>query len=82
MRQKPNQLWWLTSVLATWAGFVLRRLYIDCVSRRNDVGCRAARSMTAKLTLDALELALWARKVVKGGLIHHSARQPIPCDSL
>ena len=35
------------------------------------VGWRAARSMSADLTLDALEQALWARQVT-GNLIHHS----------
>lgn len=35
------------------------------------VGWQVSSSMTAELTLDALEQALWAPKV-KGGLIHHS----------
>ncbi len=37
------------------------------------VGRRVSTSMSADLTLDALEQALWARKV-KGSLIHHSDR--------
>ncbi len=37
------------------------------------VGWRVSTSMSADLTLDALEQALWARKV-KGGLVHHSDR--------
>jgi len=45
---------------------------IDVFSRML-VGRRASRQMTADLTLDALEQALWARKV-KGNLIHHSDR--------
>jgi transposase InsO family protein len=45
---------------------------IDVFSRMI-VGWKVARSMTAELTLDALEQALWARRV-KENLIHHSDR--------
>jgi len=70
---RPNQLWVADfTYVATWAGFVYVAFIIDVFSRMI-VGWRAARSMTAELTLDALEQALWARKV-KGGLIHHSDR--------
>ena len=58
--------------MATWAGFVFVAFVIDVFSRMI-VGWRAARSMSADLTLDALEQALWARKV-KDGLVHHSDR--------
>jgi len=67
----PNQFWVADfTYVATWAGFAYVNFIIDVFSRMI-VGWRAARSMTADLTLDALEQALWARKV-KGGLIHHS----------
>jgi transposase InsO family protein len=58
--------------VATWTGFVYVAFVIDVFSRMI-VGWRVARSMSAELTLDALEQALWARKV-KGNLIHHSDR--------
>lgn len=70
---RPNQLWVADfTYVATWTGFVYVAFIIDVFSRMI-VGWRAARSMTAELTLDALEQALWARKV-KGDLIHHSDR--------
>jgi len=71
--ERPNQLWVADfTYVATWSGFVYVAFVIDVFSRMI-VGWRAARSMTADLTLDALEQALWARKV-KGNLIHHSDR--------
>lgn len=70
---RPNQLWVADfTYVATWAGFVYVAFVIDVFSRMI-VGWRAAISMSAELTLDALEQALWARKV-KGSLIHHSDR--------
>ena len=70
---RPNQLWVADfTYVATWAGFVYVAFVIDVFSRMI-VGWRVARTMTAELTLDALEQALWARKV-KGNLIHHSDR--------
>ena len=68
---KPNQLWVADfTYVATWTGFVFVAFVIDVFSRMI-VGWRAAKTMTTDLTLDALEQALWARKV-KGNLIHHS----------
>jgi len=70
---RPNQLWVADfTYVATWSGFVYVSFIIDVFSRMI-VGWRAAKSMSAELTLDALEQALWARKV-KGNLIHHSDR--------
>ena len=67
---RPNQLWVADfTYVATWAGFVYVAFIID-VFARMIVGWRAARSMSADLTLDALEQALWARQV-SGNLIHH-----------
>ena len=70
---RPNQLWVADfTYVATWSGFIFVAFIIDVFSRMI-VGWRAATSMRADLTLDALEQALWARKV-KGDLIHHSDR--------
>jgi putative transposase len=69
--ERPNQLWVADfTYVATWSGFVYVAFVID-VFARMIVGWRAATSMSTDLTLDALEQALWARKV-KGNLIHHS----------
>jgi len=68
---RPNQLWVADfTYVATWAGFVFVAFVIDVFSRMI-VGWRAARSMSADLTLDALEQAIWARDIT-GKLIHHS----------
>jgi len=70
---RPNQLWVADfTYVATWAGFVFVAFIIDVFSRMI-VGWRVAKSMSADLTLDALEQALWARKVNEP-LIHHSDR--------
>jgi putative transposase len=68
---RPNQLWVADfTYVATWIGFVYVAFVVD-VFARMIVGWRVATSMNTDLTLDALEQALWARKV-KGNLIHHS----------
>jgi len=70
---RPNQLWVADfTYVATWAGFVYTAFVIDVFSRMI-VGWRVSSAMNAELTLDALEQALWARKV-KNSLIHHSDR--------
>lgn len=69
----PNQLWVADfTYVATWVGFVFVAFIIDAFSRMI-VGWRVARSMSADLTLDALEQALWARDIT-GRIIHHSDR--------
>jgi transposase InsO family protein len=71
--ERPNQLWVADiTYVATWSGFVYVGFVID-VFARMIVGWRVSPSMNAELTLDALEQALWARRL-KGGLIHHSDR--------
>jgi len=68
---RPNQLWVADfTYVATWVGFVFVAFIIDAFSRMI-VGWRAAISMSAELTLDALEQAIWARDI-SGKLIHHS----------
>ena len=68
---RPNQLWVADfTYVATWVGFVFVAFIIDAFSRMI-VGWRAAATMSAELTLDALEQAIWARDI-SGKLIHHS----------
>jgi len=68
---RPNQLWVADfTYVATWTGFVFVAFIIDVFSRMI-VGWRASTSMSAGLTLDALEQAIWARDI-SGKLIHHS----------
>ena len=68
---RPNQLWVADfTYVATWSGWAYVAFVID-VFARMIVGWRAAVSMSAELTLDALEQAIWAREV-NGKLIHHS----------
>jgi len=70
---RPNELWVADfTFVATWAGFVYVAFVIDVFSRMI-VGWRVSSSMSAELTLDALEQALWAREV-RGPLIHHNDR--------
>jgi transposase InsO family protein len=67
----PNELWVADfTYVAAWSGFVYVAFIIDAFSRMI-VGWRVSCSMSAELTLDALEQALWAREV-KGRLVHHS----------
>ena len=72
--ERPNQLWVadLTHV-ATWSGFVYVAFVIDAFSRFL-VGWQASRSLRTDLALDALEMAIWARRGELEGLVHHSDR--------
>jgi putative transposase len=71
---RPNQLWVADlTYVATWAGFVYVALVIDAFSRFI-VGWQAARSLRTDLALDALEMAIWARRGDLEGLVHHSDR--------
>jgi len=70
---RPNQLWVADlTYVATWSGFVYTVSIIDAYSRAI-VGWRSSRSLRADLALDALEMAIWARRDL-GELIHHSDR--------
>ena len=70
---RPNQLWVADfTYVATRKGFVYVAFVID-VFARMIVGWRVLRTMCAELTLDALEQALWVRKIGES-LIHHSDR--------
>ena len=71
----PNRLWVadLTYVKAH-SGFVYVAFVVDAFSRRV-VGWQASCSLRTDLALDALEMALWARRGEKlEGLVHHSDR--------
>jgi putative transposase len=71
---RPNQLWVADlTYVATWSGFVYVALVIDAFSRYL-VGWQASRSLRTDLALDALEMAIWARRGDLEGLVHHSDR--------
>jgi putative transposase len=59
--------------VATWSGFVYVAFVIDAFSRFL-VGWQASRSLRTDLALDALEMAIWARRGELEGLVHHSDR--------
>jgi putative transposase len=71
----PNRLWVADlTYVATWAGFAYVALVIDAFSRLI-VGWRVSTSLRAELALDALEMAIWARRREGlDGLVHHSDR--------
>jgi transposase InsO family protein len=71
----PNQLWVADiTYVATWSGFAYVAFVIDVFSRRI-VGWRVANTLRADLALDALEMAVWARRQDEyPGLVHHSDR--------
>ena len=71
----PNQLWVADiTYVATWSGFAYVAFVTDVFSR-TIVGWRVATTLKADLALDALEMAIWARKEEQfPGLVHHSDR--------
>jgi len=70
----PNRLWVADlTYVRTRSGFAYVAFIIDVYSRRI-VGWQASRSLRTDLALNALEQALWARKGLLDGLIHHSDR--------
>ena len=73
---RPNQLWVADfTYVPTWDGMVYVAFIIDVFSRRI-LGWRAATSMSTPLVLDALEMAIWARRkdgiTDLSGLVHHT----------
>jgi putative transposase len=71
----PNALW-VTDLtyVPTWAGFAYTAFVVDACSRRI-VGWQVAGSLQVELALDALEMAIWARRDERlDGLVHHSDR--------
>jgi putative transposase len=71
----PNRLWVADlTYVKTHSGWVYVAFVVDVCSRFV-VGWQASRSLRTDLALDALEMALWARRAVAlHGLIHHSDR--------
>lgn len=71
----PNRLWVADlTYVRTFSGWVYVAFVIDVFSRYV-VGWQVSRSLSADLALDALEMAIWARRNANlGGLIHHSDR--------
>jgi len=60
--------------VSTWSGFAYTALIVDAFSRAI-VGWRVATSLRADLALDALEMAIWARRpTAADALVHHSDR--------
>ena len=70
---RPDELWVADfTYCSTWSGIVYVAFVIDVYSRRL-VGWKAARSMTANLVVDALEMAAWTRRGTNlEGLVCHS----------
>jgi putative transposase len=71
----PNRLWVADlTYVKTASGWVYVAFVVDACSRFV-VGWQASRSLRTDLALDALEMALWARRALSlNGLIHHSDR--------
>ena len=71
----PNRLWVADlTYVKTHSGWVYVAFVIDVFSRRI-VGWQASRSLRTDLALDALEMAIWARRGDQlDGLVHHSDR--------
>lgn len=70
---QPNQLWVADlTYVRTYEGFVYAAFILDVYSRVV-VGWQLSDNLRTDLALDALEMAVWQRRV-DGGLIHHSDR--------
>jgi putative transposase len=72
---RPNALWVADlTYVATWRGLVYVAFVIDAFARRI-VGWRVSSSLRSDIALDALEQALYDRRIGEGEeLIHHSDR--------
>ncbi len=70
---RPDELWVADfTYCSTWSGIVYVAFVIDVYSRRL-VGWKAARSMTANLVVDALDMAAWTRRGTDlEGLVCHT----------
>jgi putative transposase len=70
---RPDALWVADfTYCSTWSGIVYVAFIIDVYSRRL-VGWKAARSMTATLVVDALNMAAWSRRhTTFDGLVCHT----------
>ena len=72
---RPDQLWVADmTYVRTWSGWAYGAFVLDVYSRMI-VGWQVANHMRTELPLDALEIALWRRRIKQdSGLIHHSDR--------
>ncbi|MDX2741432.1 IS3 family transposase [Streptomyces caniscabiei] len=72
---RPDQLWVADmTYVRTWSGWAYVAFVLDVYSRMI-VGWQVANHMRTELPLDALEMALWRRRIKKdSGLIHYSDR--------
>jgi transposase InsO family protein len=72
---RPDQLWVADmTYVRTWSGWAYVAFVLDVYSRMI-VGWQVADHIRTELPLDALEMALWRRRIKKdSGLIHHSDR--------
>jgi len=72
---EPNRLWVADlTYVATWRGFIYVAFVIDAFARRI-VGWRISSSLRSDIALDALEQALYDRRIAEeSDLIHHSDR--------
>ena len=71
----PNRLWVADlTYVSTWGG-VSYVAFVTDVFSRYIVGWKVSTTLRAELALDALEMAIWARRSVDlEGLVHHSDR--------
>ena len=70
--EAPNRLWVADlTYVSTWSGFCYVAFIIDAFSRFI-VGWKVSTSLSAGVALDALEMAIWARKGDLSKLTHHS----------
>jgi putative transposase len=71
----PNRLWVADlTYVSTWAG-VSYVAFVTDVFSRYIVGWKVSTTLRAELALDALEMAIWARRSVDlEGVVHHSDR--------
>jgi transposase InsO family protein len=68
----PNQLWLADmTYVSTWEGWLYVAFVLDCFSRMI-VGWQTADHLRTDLPLDALEMALFNRRVQHGQTVHHS----------
>ncbi len=77
---RPDQLWVADmTYVRTWSGWVYVAFVLDVFSR-TIVGWQVAHHMRTELPLDALEMALWRRRIKKdSGLVHHSDSEYVEC---
>jgi len=70
---RPDQLWVADfTYCSTWSGVIYLAFVVDVFSRRI-VGWKAARSMSAPLVVDALNMAAWTRRhTTLAGLVCHT----------